>query len=969
MKLISLLLSVLLCSVVFAQRYSFVPFSTAEGLPQSQVKCISQDSTGFIWVGTLGGLSKFDGQKFQNFSTEDGLFNNRVTEISFLGDKIYIGHDGGVSVSKDGQTFKAIPLPKENDESSISAIVAWQNKVFVSTNGSGLFLLDENTLEQVDLVKSQRIRDLRVYNDQLILACRGEICILPSENKIKKVEFLPAASYTSISIQEPKHIYFSSYDYGIVQFDIDDFDKLERKEWKGFKVIDEKSWRFRGVVNHGWDVYGYSKKGVIKYEKDKEIILNESSGLPLEDISTVFIDNEGNVWIGTSGKGLLKFSGEVFTYFNQETGLSSDLVLNVLQEHNKYWFSTYDSDVTTLNSQHEYEYVKLPSKTVWSSIHYQGKNFFGTNAGLFTYGSEIESEWFETDGLPGNKISALFEYENDLWIGTNKGYVSATLDSIETLTKNTSLTNVRSFVEYKNQLYCGAQAGVYKISGKSSELVFPTVQPVNAICVVNGKLWVGTEDGLFFLDNEELRAFKLADNAGASYVNFLVAKDDNLYVGTNNGVYNVVKETVIQHYGINDGIVDLESNINSGYIDAKNQMWFGTASGLVKFDLAKKNRLQNEIVPRLLITSVHFTNPELDILKYGEGVAKNGLPQNLSLPYNENNVVIEFTGLYYKNPQALKYQYKLIGAEDTWIDLGNTPRVNFTNLGTGTYTLMVKTKTDFGIESEVAEFSFEVRVAWYYSWWFVLSCILVFAYLIWLVIRFRFRRIDEKNQNETLRLTNKLIALEQQSLNASMNRHFIFNSLNSIQYFINVSDKRSANKYLTSFAQLIRKNLDSSNEGKGTVALSEEIERLELYMKLEMMRFQDKFDFKISIDPEAETELIEVPAMLLQPFVENSIIHGVLPIEDSLGRIEINVTSKDEVVEVEIVDNGIGIDASKNLKDDFAGDHKSQGMEITQGRIEILQKISNNKIELIGPYQVSADDGGTRVVVRIPILK
>jgi sensor histidine kinase YesM len=147
-----------------------------------------------------------------------------------------------------------------------------------------------------------------------------------------------------------------------------------------------------------------------------------------------------------------------------------------------------------------------------------------------------------------------------------------------------------------------------------------------------------------------------------------------------------------------------------------------------------------------------------------------------------------------------------------------------------------------------------------------------------------------------------------------MNRHFIFNALNSIQYFINTQDKLSANKYLTKFAQLIRKNLDSSASGENLVPLSEEIQRLELYLTLEAMRFEGRFKYTFEIDPEIELEEIRIPPMLFQPFVENAIIHGILPLEQLAGEIAFKAELLNEnFIEFTITDNGVGY--SKSLKE------------------------------------------------------
>jgi sensor histidine kinase YesM len=202
-----------------------------------------------------------------------------------------------------------------------------------------------------------------------------------------------------------------------------------------------------------------------------------------------------------------------------------------------------------------------------------------------------------------------------------------------------------------------------------------------------------------------------------------------------------------------------------------------------------------------------------------------------------------------------------------------------------------------------------------------------------------------------------------------MNRHFIFNSLNSIQYFINSQDKYSANKYLTSFAKLIRKNLDSSSENNNQVLLSEEVERLELYLSLEAMRFKDKFEYSITSN-DVDLESIEVPAMLFQPFVENSIIHGILPNESKKGKIHIEILEKNNMLHVIIEDDGIGIETSITKKGNLGGDHKSQGMEITAKRIDLLNKLSRQDYELDGPHQILDENSlikGTRVLIKIPL--
>jgi LytS/YehU family sensor histidine kinase len=211
-----------------------------------------------------------------------------------------------------------------------------------------------------------------------------------------------------------------------------------------------------------------------------------------------------------------------------------------------------------------------------------------------------------------------------------------------------------------------------------------------------------------------------------------------------------------------------------------------------------------------------------------------------------------------------------------------------------------------------------------------------------------------------------MLQLEQQALNANMNRHFIFNALNSIQYYINRQDRQAANRYLTSFAKLIRRNLDASQTD--TTTLAEELERLELYLVLEHMRFKDKFRYEVKVDPSVDLQAIRIPAMMLQPYVENSIWHGILPTDrPGVVRILVEASAPGRVV-VEVVDDGIGVEHSRTRRSG-EGDHISRGIEITKGRADVLRRLDLTDIRIEGPEQLHGPQGevlGTRVRIDLP---
>lgn len=323
-----------------------------------------------------------------------------------------------------------------------------------------------------------------------------------------------------------------------------------------------------------------------------------------------------------------------------------------------------------------------------------------------------------------------------------------------------------------------------------------------------------------------------------------------------------------------------------------------------------------------------------------------------------------------QDADGIVLEYQLGSEYREWVPAGSESEISFNQLAPGTYTLAVRAKSSNGNYSDVLTFSFKINQPYYASWWFILLILIGLGLITVGVVRYRIQQIRTKENQNRLELTNRLNSLEQQSLNASMNRHFIFNALNSIQYFINTQDKLSANKYLTKFAQLIRKNLDSSASGENLVPLSEEIQRLELYLTLEAMRFEGRFIYTFEIDPEIELEEIRIPPMLFQPFVENAIIHGILPLEQLAGEIAFKAELLNEnSIEFTITDNGVGY--SKSLKEKTStGDHFSHGTTITKSRIEVIRKISGDVIELEGPKDLLDENKqivGTIVKIRIQL--
>ncbi len=227
---------------------------------------------------------------------------------------------------------------------------------------------------------------------------------------------------------------------------------------------------------------------------------------------------------------------------------------------------------------------------------------------------------------------------------------------------------------------------------------------------------------------------------------------------------------------------------------------------------------------------------------------------------------------------------------------------------------------------------------------------------------------DKRNAEiELLQVKQKTAEIEMKALRAQMNPHFIFNSLNSINKYILKNDHVNASRYLTRFAKLIRLILDNSNSKE--VALSSELEALKLYIDMEMLRFTNKFTYQVFVDENVSADTLQVPPLIIQPYVENAIWHGLLHKESS-GWLAISVMkSNDNMLQCTIEDNGIGRKKAKEMKSKSANANKSLGMKLTQERISMLNQHTslNASIQIIDLADSNGEPTGTKVILKIPI--
>ncbi|PCJ28791.1 MAG: hypothetical protein COA97_00165 [Flavobacteriales bacterium] len=967
-----------------AQQYNFISYSIEEGLAQSQIRAISQDDDGYIWIGTLGGLSKFDGTNFENFSTNDGLLHNQINAIyNDSKGNIWLGTQGGVSVY-NGSSFKNYRFKDELSQIFVLSITEDQTgKLWFATDGGGIIYMDDTRFNYIILPNgpdNNYIRNVYVDNrGNKWLATRNGVSIIDEQLNIK--DTIKNINATQVFVDANNSVWCSTFGNGVIHLTDEGCQFFSKETGLISNHIRAFTRRTDGSI---WFA---SKSGISKYLKGVFQNFTSKDGLNDNNIKAVLEDNEGNLFMGTDGGGLIKFTDESFISYTQADGISSSVVMSIIEDaEQNIWISTYGEGVCKMEGNKYINYNTsdgLGNNTVWCSLlSKDNRMWFGTSNGLSVFNGSNFKTYNIDDGLNAKKIYALNEdKKGNIWIGTKEGLsvLDVKKDSIFNYSEIVGLSRNIRYIYNEDDIavwFCSSDGLFrYDIKNHTAEKHdesngLPSSSIYAIVKDKNNKLWVGTKNGLAIYNKGIFTTVQLPDNYASNNINFLqLDKEDNLWIGTNFGLYqlnildkNSFSKTDFIRYSNLDGLKSLECNMNASYIDSKNNLWFGTAYGLMKHALNSESATIK--LPRVQIKDIRLFFEKKDLSKYTDGLDnKTALPVNLVLKYDKNHLTFDFVGIYHTSPDKVKYRFKLDGFDENWQPVTNSTFVTYSNIPFGDFTFKVSATTDLKNWTNPVDFSFKITAPFWFTWWFYLVCIFFVTAIVWLIINRKKKITQVKRATQLIVDKSKMLVLEQQALNASMNRHFIFNALNSIQYYINREDKFSANKYLSSFAKLIRKNLDSSLVNE--IYLDDEIERIDLYMKLEQMRFKDKFDYKINVDKEIEPQTVKIPSMLLQPFIENSIWHGILP-SNRRGNIIIDAINVEGKLTINIVDDGIGIDESLASKKNKVQHHDSKGMELTKGRIELVSKISNKECSIKGPYQIYNEKdeiSGTKVSI------
>ncbi|MBI3509548.1 MAG: histidine kinase [Bacteroidetes bacterium] len=967
----------------FSQSLNFRNYSVDDGLPFVEVYTIFQDANGNLWSGGYGGLSRFDGISFTNFSPRSGLPNHWVTSISEDGNHdLWVGTISGVSRYSENKFTnykKQDGLPDDyvncllHDNSNVLWIGT--SKGICKYNGDK-FLSDtsEGPHKNFILCFYQQQNSQKVW----IGTDHGVFLFENGKYTYFDVALFGNNSITALTADKNGNIIAGTSD-GIFRLEDGHFKLILTPQGFDMPAVNSMITDRNGItwIGSGNGLYSFDGKKFTYYRIS-------NSDVNADNVVSLYEDYEGSLWLGTH-TGIFRFRGEGFISYGTAEGLNSSFIFGIDKDKNgKLWVCSendgaykYDASAPAgkkfIRFSKEEGLASDKSNTVCAMEN--NDVWIGTDRGLSVITNGKAKNFHRSNGLNSDTVNCIFrDRKGRLWLGGGKGI---------TLYENGKFIPyyISTDPEMNFDVWCIADdddgklwvgtytAGLYVFdtgTGKFSDgrkKLGISADSYFSVCEdKQGKLYFGTLDGIFIYDHHTTDHVG-EENGLSSELIYCMSMDKEknfLWAGTNQGLsrldvnaYDKDGSKIITTFGKEEGFSGVESNTNGTYLDEDGVIWFGTVNGLIRY--SPDDFVKNSAYTKTSITGVR--------LFYNDTALANGALLN----WDDNNISFDYVGICLTNPAKVQYQFMLEGFDSKFSPPTKERTARYSNLPPGNYTFKVISANNEGLwNNDPAAISFTIETPVWKQAWFWLLLTGISISILGLAILWRIRLIKNKERVES-EVQVALARNELKALRAQMNPHFVFNSLNSIQHFILTNKSADAGKYLNKFARLMRVILNNSE--KSVIALSEEIEYLKLYLGLEEMRFENKFEWSIEVEKDIDADFFEIPAMLLQPYVENAILHGLTPAKQK-GHLKISMKLKGETLVCTIEDNGIGRERAREMRQfSKRKDDKSLGMKITHDRLELINRLHGSQLSLAitDLYHEDKSPAGTRVDIFIPV--
>lgn len=777
-----------------AQTYFFEKYGVEQGLSSSKVYSVIQDRNDWIWFGTESGVSRFDGSKFDNFSSRNGLTGGAVYSLAedTLG-RIWFGHlNGGISIYDNGKFYK-VRYDTINITDDVTSIKQKDGKLWIATMSNGAILTDFPLRGDTVLTGKQ-------YSGKEGLS--GEVSKIYIDNYKNLYCITPPAGIKKFN--PAKNIFETFHPKGLTEY------------FNAITMYQDKKGNY-------W--YGTHNGGLYKDDVDsgKMRVFDDHYGLPNNWISDITEDYLGKIWVGTFGGGMAVFDGNEIQVYNQSDGLEASSIHCIIEDNEKnmiiadhytgvsifkgnqfvtwsddkflpdksvnaieedelgrYWFGTnngisvYDpkpgakKEVQFFNSiGNKIRFIKSDKKgTLWIGTEGYGLFRYDIKSGKFYYDIRINSYLYKN----GIITALVIDKKERLWVGNMDRLVMFDInkDEVSSFTQKDGLAGISIttlFCDRDNNIWIGSErkSGLTKFDSSTGKFKILKIGegyvPETISQTPDQRIWVGTTSGLLGLKNDSVVTVLneinglLSDN-----VKLLQPQGDNfLYIGTNAGLnrYNL-SDSTIASFTRRNGFPGIETRQNAVITDSKGDIWFGTVNGVT--------RLDPKLMPPVdMKPVVHISGMEVNY-------SPIAMKKDLKLNYKEKAILFNYHSVSLVDPDAVKFKVMLKGFDSDWKHPGKETMKDYTLLP-GHYTFSVKASNSYGYWNETpTEYSFTIRPPFYKTPWFIALCLVLAAIAIMSYIKIREQNLirekkilETKVEERTAEVVQKSMEIEEKN--------------------------------------------------------------------------------------------------------------------------------------------------------------------------------------------------------------
>ena len=938
-------LLLLLTLQLFGQSSPFAfSLGRTSGMSSNLVYDIFQDSKGFMWFATGEGISRFDGLQVKLYQSDKYTYSG-VSNINqdYLG-RIWFQDFNGSIYYIENENIKAFTPYKANGFLKYAFI---KNQIHIS---------GKEGIKIYDLKSFNLVREIKVN-------LKNVIQTVASSNRLyligQSIQYLDEKGEKHVLIDEKELTKYISAPIPVATKDgITLFSKFTSTYYEiaGAEITRKElpfNTQFTQNANLiGDDYWICSTKGIYKLNRKT----NEHKWyFPNSNISYIIKTKAGKHWVSTINDGVLYIADWTSDFIP-----TPSTPLRLASNKESIFYSTVREEIFKLKDNKNELVYKGSTEHAIAPLFYDNLNHYFLFASskfiiktpnrnyesilAIKHIAQLDKKYYIVSASTWNGVIYINDKLKSDW---DKEFESLPRTKVGGITFITlvDLENGKDcyFSEENKTIYFSTNYGIRKFSdGKVEEIKAPKQITFQQIGYLNNKIYLlSEEENLYTINNGNLEMLKFPSYFPNSKINRLRIRENKIYLFKDQVVYNYNpdQKTIYKTIDVPKGMefTDL--------LSMNNQLYFASNKGIIRV-----SNLQTSLLSPVRL----FIN---QILVNGKSV-KNF--EKSTLNPEQNNIVINYDILSESPNNSYSIFYRI--DQNSWEQVSSSSRtLRFSSLAFGEHQIELKIVN--GSQSTIKDFQFKINAPFWQKGWFITLIVLSVLLLSFLFLRYSIKKNNARNREklDQLRLEKALNQSKIKSLKSQMNPHFFFNALNTLQSYILANDKKEAVSYLSNFSKLTRNILEMSD--KDFISLREEISTLTHYLQLEEKRFNGDFTYHVEVDENLCINDLEIPTLLLQPYVENAIKHGLLH-KTGDKTIILRFLDGDNYIKILIEDNGIGRTKSAELNSIKNKEHKSFATQSLNERIELLNKNSQLKIKL--NYLDKPNHQGTIVELQLP---